>query len=149
MHTLCSIRQGCLNQVLCLSKARWTQSRSYQRYFHSTSLSYKANPLNIQKDQAGRPFKDEDCMLINQLLYLSCLGKYCLFVNKRFTLNFLQTKEHKAGLDCIQRGRKLPAVKATEISMSTVINTPSCVLKHKTGSELISKQLSFHQDEAE
>lgn len=132
MHTLCSIRQGRLFKPSPVSIQSMMDSiTELSKIFPQYIPLIQGHSPEHSKGTGKEALQDEDCMLINQLLYLSCLGKYCLFVNKRFTLNFLQTKEHKAGLDCIQRGRKLPAVKATEISISTVINTPSCVLKHR------------------
>lgn len=96
------------------------------------------------KGPGREALQNEGCMLINQLLFLFHLGKYSLFVNKRFTLNFLYPRRQKADLDLSHSAGRLPAIQSTDMYYSHCHQYSFRCLEAYPGDELIWKWLSFH-----
>ena len=110
---------------------------------HYIPLIQGQSPENW-KGPGRKALQNEGCMLINQLLFLFHLGKYSLFVNKRFTLNFLYPHRQKAYLDLSHSAGRLPAIQSTNMCCSRCHQYSFRCLEAYPGDELIWKRLSFH-----
>lgn len=96
------------------------------------------------KGPGRKALQNEGWMLINQLLFLFHLGKYSLFVNKRFTQSLLYPHRQKADLDLSPSAGRLPAIQSTDMCYSHCHQYSFRCPEACPGDELIWKRLSFH-----